>query len=218
VNSVNVSGTLNVLVAARDAGSEKGGLRGFVVCVRRHADLAKVETMRPNPLSLMQSPSCRRAVTAAFQRGLPPANRRIEVFQCLRPRQSPDSEYAAVIPKFIKALRNGQPPVIFGDGSRRGISRSSRMLWMDDTGCRIGTANGKPSTSQGQEDNPQRTCQDIGELTVGRHRATHADPRAGDVRHSLADITLRGNLRVRAVPFDDEGLALVVSSMAGWCN
>ena len=220
VNAVNVTGTLNVLVAARDAGVKKVVFAASSSAYGDTPTLPKVETMAPNPLSpyaitkLTGELYCRvfndvyRLPTVALR-----------YFNVYGPRQDPDSEYAAVIPKFVRALKAGHPPVIFGDGEQTrdftyvGDAVRGTILAAELSGAYGNVVNisvGKRITLNG-------LSRKLGELT-GRAdiKTQHASPRDGDVRHSLADITLASeSLGYEPAHSIDEGLGRVVASIAG---
>jgi UDP-glucose 4-epimerase len=116
---------------------------------------------------------------------------RLRYFNVFGPRQASDSAYAAVVPRFIQACLTGRPPVIHGDG------RQSRdFTFIED----VVQANLLAATAPGVSGNVyniacgRRTSLlelvDLINATLGTNvRPIHTEPRAGDVRHSEADIT-----------------------------
>ena len=118
-NEANIKGTLNVLIAARDCGVKKVVFTSSASIYGETSESSVGEDMRPNPLS----PYAVSKITGEYY-----CNAFLEVYGlktvCLRyfnvygPRQDPNSEYAAVIPKFITRALNNQPPIIFGDGKQ----------------------------------------------------------------------------------------------------
>lgn len=118
-NAHNIDGTLNVLVAARDAGVRRVVLAASSSAYGDTAVLPKVEDMPGNPLSpyaitKYAGELYARVFTRVF--GLETVS--LRYFNVFGPRQDPDSHYAAVIPKFIRAMMQGKNPVIFGDGGQ----------------------------------------------------------------------------------------------------
>jgi len=118
-NETNISGTLNVLIAASDCNVRK------VVCASSSSvygdtpSLPKIEDMHVDPLS----PYAVTKVTGEFYckvfhdiYGFKTVS--LRYFNVFGPRQDPNSQYAAVIPKFINAILNDKPPVIYGDGEQ----------------------------------------------------------------------------------------------------
>jgi UDP-glucose 4-epimerase len=116
-NLVNVNGTLNVLLAARDAGVAKVLFASSSSVYGDTPTLPKIETMTPDPKSpyavtkLTDEHYCR-VFTSLY--GLPTVA--LRYFNAFGPRQDPASQYAAVIPNFITRILAGEPPVIHGDG------------------------------------------------------------------------------------------------------
>ncbi len=189
-NMVNVNGTLNVLLAARDAGVEKVLFASSSSVYGDTPVLPKVETMTPAPMSpyavtkLTDEHYCR-VFTALYD--LPTVA--LRYFNVFGPKQDPTSQYAAVIPNFITRILAGEPPVIHGDGRQtrdftfvRDVVRANILAAESDA---VGVFN--------------VACQkriDLIELagTIMDLVGTRVDPiheasRPGDVRDSLADIS-----------------------------
>src|SRR4051794_5418464 len=118
-DAVNVAGTLNVLLASRDAGVRRVVFASSSSVYGANAALPKSETDQPLPLSpyavskLAGEQYCR-AFTAVY--GLETVSLRL--FNVFGPGQDPLSQYAAVVPRFIAALRAGKSPVVYGDGEQ----------------------------------------------------------------------------------------------------
>ncbi|HEX8684579.1 MAG TPA: SDR family NAD(P)-dependent oxidoreductase, partial [Ardenticatenaceae bacterium] len=116
-NEMNVTGTLNVLVAARDAGARRVVLASSAAIYGDNPVLPKVETMLPEPLSpyavskLADEHYCE-AFTKLY--GLPTIA--LRYFNVFGPRQDPASPYSAVIPIFLSRMARGEPPTLRGDG------------------------------------------------------------------------------------------------------
>jgi UDP-glucose 4-epimerase len=118
-NSVNIDGTLNVLLASRDEGVQRVVFASSSSVYGANPALPKREDHQPLPLSpygvskLAAEQYCR-----AFHRvyGLEAVSLRL--FNVFGPGQDPLSQYAAVVPRFIDALKQGRPPVVYGDGSQ----------------------------------------------------------------------------------------------------
>ncbi|HUV30675.1 MAG TPA: SDR family oxidoreductase [Acidobacteriota bacterium] len=118
-NVVNIDGTLNVLEAARQAGVKKLVSASSSSVYGESEELPKHEGMAPQPLSpyaitkLAGELYCR--VYWQLYR-FPTVS--LRYFNIFGPRQDPQGEYAAVVPKFITALAEGRPPTVFGDGDQ----------------------------------------------------------------------------------------------------
>jgi UDP-glucose 4-epimerase len=188
-NEVNVTGTLNVLLAARDRGVRKVIYASSAAVYGDTASLPQKEDMMPNP----QSPYAVTKLVGEYYcqvfgalYGLPTVS--LRYFNVYGPKQDPNSDYAAVIPKFIKRVSVGEPPVIFGDGEQ-----TRDLVFVGD----VIQANilAAESNSTGVFNVGQGRSVTINELAnlvvcivnkdIG---VSHQPARVGDIRHSLADI------------------------------
>lgn len=191
-NDVNANGTLNVLMAARDAGVKKVIFSSTSAIYGENPESPKKETLNPDPLSpyaaskLAGENYCR-----IFSRlyGLDTVSFRY--FNVYGPRQDPNSQYAAVIPKFADALRAGRSPRVFGDGEqtrdfvsvRDVVEANIRAALRDVPGGSIFNVGTGRSVS-------------LNQLLYRISRIINRDPKPnyeasvpGDIRHSLADIS-----------------------------
>jgi len=215
-NHANVTGTLLLLLAARDAGVKRFVYASSSSVYGESPTLPKVETMPPEPLSPYAiSKLAAEQYARAFHRlyGLPTIG--LRYFNIFGPRQDPGSEYAAVIPKFITAIAAGRRPVIFGDGEQtRDFTYISNAV---DANLR---ARDSGEAAFGRSFNV--ACGDraslldlvaqINRIQGTRIQPEHAAPRPGDVRHSLADITAAGaSLGYQPAVGFAEGLARTVA-------
>ncbi|MFZ2377158.1 MAG: NAD-dependent epimerase/dehydratase family protein [Methanothrix sp.] len=118
-NQANVDGTLNVLMAAKESGVRKVVFASSSSVYGDTPTLPKREEMKPNPKSpyaitkLAGEHYCQ-VFSEAY--GLKTAC--LRYFNVFGPRQDPESEYAAVIPRFVTRILQGKPPVIYGDGQQ----------------------------------------------------------------------------------------------------
>lgn len=116
-HDVNVTGTLGLLSAAANAGVKRFVFASSSAVYGDSPELPKTETMAPEPLSpyaaqkLAGEAYCR-VFNAVY--GLPTVC--LRYFNVYGPRQNPESDYAAVIPRFITRMAQGKPPIIYGDG------------------------------------------------------------------------------------------------------
>lgn len=118
-NLVNVEGTLNVLVAARDVGVKRVVYASSSSVYGDSPQLPKVEHMATNPLSpYAVSKLAAEAYCRAFTRVYSLETVSLRYFNVFGPRQDPNSLYAAVLPRFIEALLTKKAPVIYGDGTQ----------------------------------------------------------------------------------------------------
>jgi len=192
-NETNVTGTLNVLLAARDSSVKKVIYASSTAVYGDTPTLPQMEEMMPNP----QSPYATTKLAGeyycqVFQAvyGLPTVS--LRYFNVYGPKQDPNSEYAAVIPRFIKRVSEGKPPIIFGDGEQTrdlvfvsDVVRANILAAESD-------ATGVFNTGQGR----RVTINELAKLMIhimNKDVGTiHQGARVGDIRHSLADISKAG--------------------------
>jgi len=189
----NVRGTLELLVAARDA-----KVRRVVQACSSSAygdtpTLPKVETMRPNPISPY---ACSKAAGelygCAFCRTYGLEYVGLRYFNVFGARQDPASQYAAVIPRFITAYIKGEAPVVYGDGTQsRDFCYIDNVVQANLKACVAPDAPGKIfNIACGERITLLQVLDQLTEI-FGKHIApTFELHRAGDVKHSLADIEL----------------------------
>jgi len=190
-HEVNATGTLNVLSAARDDGVRKIIYASSSSVYGDTPTLPKREEMLPNP----QSPYAVSKLTGeyycrVFQEvyGLPSVC--LRYFNIYGPGQDPESPYAAVIPKFIRRIYEGNPPVIFGDGEQ---TRDFTFV-KDATEANILVAESSATGTFNIGRSESVTINQLARLVIkltGREdiEPVHKEPRPGDVRHSLADVS-----------------------------
>ena len=190
-HNVNITGTLNVLFAARDCNIRK------VVCASSSSvygdtpQLPKVEDMVPNPLSpYAVSKLAGEYYSQVFQQNYGLQTVCLRYFNVYGPRQDPESQYAAVIPKFIMSIAQKTPPVIFGDGEQ---SRDFTFV-KDVVEANILAAESEASGIFNIGSGKSITINQLAKLTanlLGNYSINpiHEEPRPGDIKDSLADIT-----------------------------
>jgi nucleoside-diphosphate-sugar epimerase len=116
----------------------------------------------------------------------------LRYFNVFGPRQDPQSQYAAVVPNFITALLNGQPPVIFGDGEQsRDFTYVANVVQANLLAIDAPDVGGKVfNVACGERVTLNRLVAELQELLGSTVKPAYAAPRAGDIRHSLADLAL----------------------------
>jgi UDP-glucose 4-epimerase len=185
------TGTLNVLVAARDAGVRRVVYAASSSAYGNSERLPKCETDPTAPLSpYAVAKLAGEQYCAAFTEVYSLETVRLRYFNVFGPRQSPDSPYAAVIPLFLRAMLAGQRPFIHGDG------RQSRdFTFVDDVIQANLLAADAPGVSGrlynvacGRRTSLLDLVASINDLLGTAIAPTHGPPRPGDVRHSQADI------------------------------
>jgi nucleoside-diphosphate-sugar epimerase len=190
-NAVNVTGTLHVLMAARDAGVRRVVFASSSSVYGDTPTLPKVETQAPQPLSpYAVSKLAGEQYCMAFSvvYGLPSIA--LRYFNVFGPRQDPHSEYAAVIPRFIDRMVRGLPPIIYGDGLQ-----SRDFTYIENVvDANLAAADAPASCSTvfnvgaGERTSLLDLAAQINHVLGSRLTPDHHPPRAGDVRHSLASI------------------------------
>ena len=214
-NDTNVSGTLNVLLAARELGIRR------VVCASSSSvygdtpTLPKVETMAPSPLS----PYAVTKLTGEYYGGVFHRLFGVEAvslryFNVFGPRQDPTSEYAAVIPKFIALMSRGERPLIHGDGSQsRDFTYVDHVVRANLLAAEADGAGGEVfNVAFGRRYTLLDLVDRLNRILGTRVEPEFGDPRPGDVKHSLADIAkARDRLGYEPSVSFEEGLERTVA-------
>jgi UDP-glucose 4-epimerase len=189
-NLANVNGTLNVLVAARDNHIEKLVYASSSSVYGDTPTLPKHEAMTPMPLSpyavskLTGEHYCQVFNTVY---GLHTVS--LRYFNVFGSHQDPKSEYAAVIPKFLTSALTDQSPLIYGDGEQtRDFTFVSDVVNANILAAST-TATGTFNIAGGRRISINTLASTILALAESTRDVTHAAPRSGDIKHSLADIT-----------------------------
>jgi UDP-glucose 4-epimerase len=190
-NDVNVSGTLNVLIAARDLGVKRVVYGASSSAYGDTEVLPKVEDMPALPLSpYAVNKFAGELYCRVFHQVYGLETVSLRYFNVFGPRQDPMSQYSAVIPKFIGAALAGRPPVIFGDGEQsRDFTYVDNVVEANLLACTAAEAPGETiNIACGARVTLNELAARIGRITGRDLKPTHEPRRTGDVRHSLADI------------------------------
>lgn len=209
-NHVNIDGTLNVLVAARDAKVKRVAFAASSAAYGETPTLPKVETMQPAPISPYGvTKYVGELYGQVFHRiyGLECVS--LRYFNVFGPRQDPSSQYSGVLSRFMLAVLEGKPPVIFGDGEQ-----SRDFTYVDnvvDETLRACEATGAPGQvfngGTGARITLNQVVALLEKITGRKLKAQYEPPRAGDIRDSQADVTLaRDVLGYRPLVAFEEGL------------
>jgi nucleoside-diphosphate-sugar epimerase len=213
-HEANATGTLNVLIAARDAGARRVVFASSSSIYGAAAELPKRESTGPLPISpyAISKLAGENYCHSFFQIfGLETVA--LRYFNVFGPRQDPDSQYAAVVPKFIQAFRNGQTPTIFGDGEQsRDFTYVGNVVKANLTAlARPGVAGRVYNIACGQRTTLNQLAAILREETGAAVAPAHGPPRDGEVRHSHADISLaRRELGYEPAISLAEGLRLTI--------
>jgi len=188
----NITGTLNLLQAARDAGVRRVVYASSSSVYGDSPALPKHEMMTPMPLSpyaltkLSAEQTCQ-----VFTRVYGFETVSLRYFNVFGPRQDPNSEYAAVIPRFISLMLRGQQPIIFGDGQQtRDFTYIENVVDANLKAMYAEQASGEAiNIACGKSLSLLELVSILNELLGARIEACHAPERQGDIKHSLADIS-----------------------------
>jgi UDP-N-acetylglucosamine/UDP-N-acetylgalactosamine 4-epimerase len=192
-SAVNIEGTLNVLLAARDEGIRRVVFSSSSSVYGPRRELPVTEEMPPDPISpygvakLAAERYCVSfsRVYESFETVV------VRYFNVFGPRQSPFSQYAAVIPLFVTAIAAGEPILVYGDGEqRRDFTYVSNVV---DGTIRAAEAAGASGRIFNVAASAPATVNDVAEAigaVLGKPvEKTFAPPRIGDIRDSWADVS-----------------------------
>jgi UDP-glucose 4-epimerase len=188
-HETNLTGTLNVLIAARDNRINKVVFASSAAVYGDNHNLPLAENMIPFPLSpyavtkLAAEYYCH-VFTQVY--GLPTVC--LRYFNVYGPRQDPDSEYSGVIAKFMKKAVSGVPLIIYGDGEQsrdfifvRDVIEANMLAAEND-------ASGVFNIGKGEAITINRLAQVVLNVTGSEVGIIHVEAKPGEIKHSLADI------------------------------
>jgi UDP-N-acetylglucosamine/UDP-N-acetylgalactosamine 4-epimerase len=193
-NEVNITGTLNIFTAAKEKGIQRIVYAASSSTYGDHPGLPKVEDAIGNPLSPY---AVTKYVNELYARvyadvyGLELIG--LRYFNVFGPQQNPQGPYAAVIPLFIQAVLNNEPPVINGDGEHsrdftfvaNAVQANERALFTQDPEA----LNQVYNIAYGERTTLNQVFEMIKEVAGSDLSPKYGPERKGDVRHSLADIS-----------------------------
>lgn len=190
-NDVNVNGTLNVLVAARDAGVERlvyassSSVYGDTPTLPKHEEMPTVPSSPYGVTKLTAELYCR-----VFKKVYDLDTYALRYFNVFGPRQTPNSIYAAVIPKFAEALLNGTSPRIFGDGEQtRDFTFIDNVVEANMLAMRATKGAGQAfNIAAGGRVSLNALLETMRQLTEADVVAEYGETRTGDIRDSYADV------------------------------
>ena len=191
-NVTNVIGTLNILLAARDHGVRRVVYASSSSVYGANADLPKREHAPALPISpyataKLAGEGYARSFNSVY--GLETVS--LRYFNVFGPRQDPTSQYAAVIPSFIAALLAGRRPVIFGDGEQsRDFTYVANVVEANVLAMDAADVAGKVyNIACGEQVSLNRLVAELRDLLGSDTDPVYAAARAGDIKHSVADLT-----------------------------
>jgi len=215
-NRANVEGTVNVLVAARDAKVKRVVYAASSSVYGDTPTLPKHEAMNPNPIS----PYAVAKLTGeyymtSFYRCYGLETVSLRYFNIFGPRQDPSSPYSGVLAKFSQQMLRGEQPTIYGDGEQsrdfthidNAVSANLLACAAPATECAGRTFN----VATGRRATLNQTFELLKPLTGYTGKVGYAPERSGDIKHSLADISLaKKHLGYKVLVDFEEGLRRTV--------
>jgi UDP-N-acetylglucosamine/UDP-N-acetyl-alpha-D-glucosaminouronate 4-epimerase len=194
-NRANIDGTVNVLVAARDAKVRRVVYAASSSAYGDTPTLPKHEAMNPNPISpYAVAKLASELYMISFYRCYGLETVCLRYFNIFGPRQDPSSPYSGVLAKFSMQMLRGDQPTIYGDGET-----SRDFTYIDNAVSANLLACSAPATecagrmfncATGHRTTLNQTFEALKELTGYKGSVNYAAERSGDIKHSLADITL----------------------------
>jgi nucleoside-diphosphate-sugar epimerase len=192
-NRVNIDGTLNVLVAARDAKVKRIAFAASSSAYGETPTLPKVETMHPEPISPYGVTKYVGELYAqVFGRVYGLESACVRYFNVFGPRQDPTSQYSGVLSRFMLAVIQGQPPVVYGDGEQsRDFTYVDNVVDETLLACEKAEASGLVfNGGTGVRITINEVLKLLEKITGKKIQAKYEPPRTGDIRDSQADISL----------------------------
>lgn len=191
-NAINIEGTLNILLAAKDASVKKVVFASSSSVYGDDEHLPKKEGLEGSPMSpyavtkLVGEKYCQ---VFSEMYGLPTVC--LRYFNVFGPRQDPFSEYAAVIPNFIMRLLSDKAPIIYGDGEQsRDFTYIANVVEANLQAARTPDISGQIlNLGNGVQTSVNVLAKTLMELMKKNIKPIHEEERPGDVRHSYADIS-----------------------------
>jgi nucleoside-diphosphate-sugar epimerase len=188
----DLTGTLHVLWAAKQAGVKRVVYAASSSAYGNSPELPKEESMPANPISpygLMKyvgEEYCR-LFTSLY--GLETVS--LRYFNVFGPRQDPTSQYSGVLSRFITAMLRGERPVIFGDGEQsRDFTYVSNVAQANLLACHSPKSSGKVyNIACGTRVSLNEVVRSLNRILGSDLKPIYQPPRAGDIKHSTADIT-----------------------------
>ena len=194
-NRANVDGTLNLLLAARDAKVKRVVYAASSSAYGDTPTLPKHEEMPPNPISpYAVSKLAGELYLQSFWRVYGLETVCLRYFNIFGPRQDPNSPYSGVLARFITYMLRGQQPTIFGDGEQsRDFTYVDNAVAANLLACTAPAAQAVGrvfNVATGHQATLNQTVALLRGITGYQGTVQHGPERAGDIKHSFADISL----------------------------
>ncbi len=206
-HAVNAGGTLNVLTAARDNGLGKVVYASSCAVYGNPIAMPVGEDTPPDPLSPYAAAKLageEHCLTFSRDHGLPAVC--LRYFNVYGRGQDPASQYAAVVPAFIKTVAAGEPPVIYGDGTQTRDFVYVKDIVAANLLAAEGAGSGVFNIGSGRATTVNELAAVIIRLTGKDVAPVYEPARPGDILHSLADISRSATLGYRPRYSLEEGL------------
>jgi nucleoside-diphosphate-sugar epimerase len=190
-NRINVEGTLNVLVAAKDNKVKRVVFSASSSAYGETPTLPKIETMQPQPISPYGlSKYVGELYAQTFGRCYGLENVSVRYFNIFGPRQDPDSPYSGVLSRFATAFLEEQQPVVYGDGEQtRDFTYVDNAVQANLLACEAPTVSGGVfNIGTGARISLNQTLEYLRRISGKKLQAKYDPPREGDIRDSQADI------------------------------
>jgi len=191
-NKINIDGTLNVLVAAKELKVKRVVFAASSSAYGETPTLPKVETMQPQPISPYGVTKFVGELYAqTFGRCYGLENVSLRYFNIFGPRQDPGSPYSGVLAKFCTAFLEDTPPVVFGDGEQtRDFTYVENAVHANLLACDAPNVSGKVfNVGVGGRVSLNEVLRELGKITGKTLETKFEPPREGDIRDSQADIS-----------------------------
>ncbi len=193
-NRANVDGTVNILVAARDAKVKRVVYAASSSAYGDTPTLPKHEAMKPDPISpYAVAKLASEQYMISFYRCYQLETVALRYFNIFGPRQDPSSPYSGVLAKFITQMLRGEQPTIYGDGDQsRDFTYIDNAVDANLLACQAPAklaAGQMFNVATGRRVNLNETFQLLQPLTSFQGQPKYAAERGGDIKHSLADIS-----------------------------
>ncbi len=191
-NKINIEGTLNVLVAAKELKVKRVVFAASSSAYGETPTLPKVETMQPQPISPYGvTKYVGELYGQTFGRCYGLENVALRYFNIFGPRQDPGSPYSGVLAKFCTAFLEDTQPVVFGDGEQtRDFTYVENAVVANLLACEAPNVSGKVfNVGVGGRISLNGVLRELGKITGKALEAKYETPRDGDIRDSQADIS-----------------------------
>jgi len=192
-HTCNIDGTLNILLAAKECGVRRVVMAASSSAYGESPTLPKVETMRSDPLSPYAVQKLASEMYGrAFAKCYGMETLALRYFNVFGPRQDPASQYAAAIPSFVTSILRGESPTVYGDGEQtRDFTYIDNVVQANLLATRAPEADGTAmNIACGERVTINHVIARINELLGTKVKPKYVDSRKGDIKHSLADISL----------------------------